>query len=207
MTPPKRRQAGRPLKRTTEKRPELRTIMVFCEGVKSEPDYVKALKRLPHIAKNTALELRIYHEPGVPLTLVENALVFKRDPEIDECWCLFDVEWPKHHPRLQEAISLARANDINLAISNPCFELWLVLHFREHRAFVNTTPVERLSRTLDNRDGKSIDADSYMALRKTAADRAVRLDRRHEQDGTQFPHNNPSSGMHKFLKALEGDQH
>ena len=34
------------------------------------------------------------------------------------------------HPNIPEAKQMAKANDINLAISNPSFELWLLLHFR-----------------------------------------------------------------------------
>ena len=30
---------------------------------------------------------------------------------------------------LSEALVAARKNDVNLAISNPCFEYWLLLHF------------------------------------------------------------------------------
>jgi hypothetical protein len=180
-------------------------MIVFCEGINSEPDYVKALKRLPHVAENTALELRIHPERGVPLTLVRMAAQQKRDPEIDECWCIFDVEWPLNHPNLVEAVSLARSKDVNLAISNPCFEVWLILHFRGHHGFIATDPAEKLSRELDGRPGKSIDADRYMPSRSEASQRAARLDMRHERDGTMFPHNNPSSGMYKFLRAVEGD--
>jgi RloB-like protein len=206
MAPRDRRRGGKSLRRTAAKRPELRTVVVFCEGVNSEPDYVRALKRLPEIAGNTALDLRIHPERGVPLTLVRKALDHKRDPEIDECWCIFDVEWPQHHPNLSEAVELARANGIGLAISNPCFELWLILHFRDYDSFIHTDPAERLSRSLDGRSGKSIDAAAYMPRRKEAIRRAERLDTRHERNGTSFPHDNPSSGMHKFLRGLEGDQ-
>jgi predicted alpha/beta-hydrolase family hydrolase len=37
---PRRRQ-GKPLRRRTAHRAELRTIVVFCEGRNSEPDYIK----------------------------------------------------------------------------------------------------------------------------------------------------------------------
>ncbi|RAY15257.1 RloB domain-containing protein [Actinomadura craniellae] len=205
MAPRGGRRGGRSLKRTTGKRPELRTIVVFCEGVNSEPDYIRGLKKLPHVAANTALDLRIHPKQGVPLTLVKMAKEHKWDPEVDECWCIFDVEWPRNHPHLPEAVELARANGINLAISNPCFELWLILHYRNHSSFVDTDPAERLSRSMDNRSGKSIDADAYMPLRKEAAQRAQLLDARHEQDGTRFPHNNPSSGMYKLLREIEGE--
>ncbi|MFC4587863.1 RloB family protein [Sphaerisporangium corydalis] len=179
--------------------------MVFCEGKNSEPDYVNGLRKLPHIAENTALSIKIHPDQGVPLTLVKNAIEYKNDPEIDECWCLFDVEWPKHHPNLNQAISLASSNEINLAISNPCFELWLILHYQNCGAFMDTDSAERQSRSLDGRLGKSIDSAIYMPLRKKAAHYAKLLEERHIQDGTCFPHDNPSSGMYKFLLDLEGE--
>jgi hypothetical protein len=51
--------------------------------------------------------------------------------------------------------------------------------------------------------GKSIDASVYMPLRKEAARRAKLLEERHERNGTLFPHDNPSSGMHGFLRSVE----
>jgi hypothetical protein len=50
----------------------------------------------------------------------------EEEAEIDEFWCVFDVEWPRNHPGLLEAVQQAQANGIYLAISNPCFELWLM---------------------------------------------------------------------------------
>jgi hypothetical protein len=201
---PRRRQA-KPLKRVAEKRAELRTVVVFTEGKNSEPDYVNGLKQLTHIAEDVALNLELHPDHGVPLTLVRLAVECKKDQEVDECWCIFDVEWPKHHPNLNAAVSLARQNDIRLAISNPCFEVWLILHLDDFTQFSDTGAAESLSRALDNRAGKSIDASLYVPRRKIAARRAQLLEARHEGNGTQFPHDNPSSGMHSFLRSLEGD--
>lgn len=177
--------------------------MVFCEGKNSEPDYINGLKRLPEIADNTSLNLELHPEQGVPLTLVKMAAARLADPEVDECWCLFDVEWPKHHPNLSDARQLAQAKGVKLAISNPCFELWLILHHREFTRFVNTADAERMSRQLDGRTGKRIDSATYMPLRKQAAHRAEALEKRHTNNSTTFPDDNPSSGMHHFLRALE----
>jgi hypothetical protein len=205
LSPTRRRQGGKPLRRATGTRSELRTIVVFCEGANSEPDYVNGLKRLPHVLRNTALNIEIHPKQGTPLTLVRMAAERKKDPEVDECWCLFDVEWPKHHPNLPEAVDLATRAGVRLAISNPCFELWLILHHREHTQFLNTEPAESESRRLDGRKGKTIDADLYLPLRQVAARRAELLERRHSRDGTRFPGDNPSSGMHGFLRAVEGN--
>jgi RloB-like protein len=200
-----RRRGARSLKRVAGKKPELRTILVFTEGRNSEPDYINGLKGLLCITENVALNLELHPEHGVPLTLVQLAVDYKKDPEVDECWCLFDVEWPHHHPKLKDAVSLAQAHGIGLAISNPCFEVWLILHHQEFARFSDTSEAERSSRALDGRAGKSIDASLYMPLRRVAATRAKILEAHHERNGTQFPHDNPSSGMHLFLRSLEGD--
>ncbi|MFG3556529.1 RloB family protein [Micromonospora sp. NPDC047557] len=201
MTP--RRRGTKPLRRTIAQRPELHTVVVFCEGKNSEPDYINGLKKLPEIANNTALNLEIHPEQGVPLTLVKMAVDRLADPEVDECWCIFDVEWPKNHPNLFDAKQLAQAKGVGLAISNPCFELWLILHHCELTKFVSTAEAESMSRKLDGRTGKSIDAAVYMPLRKQAARRATQLEQRHTRNSTTFPGDNPSSGMHHLLRALE----
>ncbi|MFY1635725.1 RloB family protein [Solwaraspora sp. WMMB335] len=198
-----RRREAKSLKRKVAHRPELRTIVVFCEGKNSEPDYVNGLKRLPEVADNTALNIEIHPKQGVPLTLVEMAADRLANPEVDECWCIFDVEWPKNHPNLSDARQLAQAKGIGLVVSNPCFELWLILHHREQTRHLSTAEAESMSRKLDGRAGKSIDAAVYMPLRKQAASRSERLEQRHVRNGTAFPDDNPSSGMHRLLRALE----
>ncbi len=92
---------------------------------------------------------------------------------------------------------------MRLAISNPCFELWLALHHCDRTAFLNTTEAGAPKREHDPTASKHINPELYMPHRKTAASRARKLDAKHERDGTPFPHNNPSSGMHRFIEAIE----
>lgn len=179
--------------------------MVFTEGRSSEPDYVNALRKLPHVARDVALTVEIFPEHGVPLTLVRHAIDYAGDEEIDQCWCVFDVEWPLNHPNLHNAVQLAQANGISVAVSNPCFELWLVLHHQDYAKFTNTGDIESHSRSLDGRRGKSIDPALYMPLRKDASQRAEALALRHERNDCRLPHDNPSSGMYKLVRAIEHD--
>ena len=88
---------------------------------------------------------------------------------------MFDVEWPQHHPNLGRALQIATHHGIRLAISNPCFELWLILHFEFQRAFINTSDAESKSRKLDGRPGKRIDGSRYMEYGHVAAGRAAEL--------------------------------
>jgi RloB-like protein len=198
-----RRTRAKDLRRRTASRRERKTVVVFCEGIASEPDYINGLKRLPEIRGNTAIDIEIDPDQGVPLTLVKRAVERSRDDEVDECWCVFDVEWPRNHPNLAEAVQLARSHGIRLAISNPCFELWLALHFEDCSAFLDTKTAESHSRGLDGRQGKRVDPELYMQRRRTAACRAAALQERHLRNGTHFPKDNPSSSMHEFLAAIE----
>jgi hypothetical protein len=199
----RRRTRAKDLRRKVASRPERKTVVVFCEGEASEPDYISALKRLPAVRNNTSMNIEIAPECGVPLSLVKWAVERARDDEVDECWCVFDVEWPKHHPNLDKALCLAQEHGIRLAISNPCFELWLILHFKDQTAFLTTAEAERRSRQFDGRAGKRIDADNYMQRRAAATKRAVALALRHQKDGTVFPDDNPSSSMYELLAAIE----
>ncbi|HVK23629.1 MAG TPA: RloB family protein [Actinokineospora sp.] len=176
--------------------------MVFCEGEASEPDYIKGMKCLPSVRGNTSIRIEIDPARGVPLTLVQRAVERARDVEVDECWCVFDVEWPRNHPNLKQAVELAHEHGIRLAVSNPCFELWLILHFEDQTAFMNTDQAEVRSRKLDGRTGKRISADQYADRRESASRRASSLSARHKRNGTAFPNDNPSSTMPEFLVAI-----
>lgn len=181
-------------------------MVIFCEGTNSEPDYLKGIRQLEHIAASASLKIEIHPEQGVPLTLVDMAIERKNNnEEIDECWCVFDVEWPRNHPNLNQAIEKARSNDVHLAISNPCFEIWLLLHFKTFARFVDNADAERLSKKCDQRQGKSIQEHLaiYMDKRVIACKNARSLDRTHTNNGTAFPHNNPSSGMYQLLASLD----
>jgi hypothetical protein len=64
-------------------------------------------KSLKRSALNFARSwLELHPEQGVPLALVKMAADRLADPEVDECWCIFDVEWPKNHPHLFDALTI-----------------------------------------------------------------------------------------------------
>ena len=185
---------------------------MFCEGTKTEPDYIKAMTQEPAIRGSASVDIRIdlNASGAVPLSLVNAAAEARvrnsqEQGEIDEVWCLFDVEWPKNHPNLHAARAMAEASDVRLAISNPCFELWLALHFEDHTAWLDTHAAGRLRREHDNSAGKRLDGSHYMPRRADAAQGARALTAKHAGDGTEFPNDSPSSGMYLFLEAIESN--
>jgi len=210
MNSGRRPPGARSLRRKVATKRIKKTLLVFCEGERTEPEYLNALKLVPAVREVAAVEIRIAQSDSgaVPLILVRRAAdardrALRESDEIDEFWCVFDVEWPANHPHLSEAVALAGANGINLAISNPCFELWLVLHFREHGAWLDSAQAVKLRRLLDQSADKGLDPARYMSHVLKAAERAAKLDERHQRDSTSFPDDNPSSGMHRLIASVQ----
>jgi hypothetical protein len=191
-----------------------KTVVVVCEGTRTEPQYLQWLGLQKDVAEVAAVRLIVERgsKGQVPLQLVQRAVdlkdrAAKENGEVDEVWCVFDVEWPErrqneHHPHLGEALQLALNNDVHVAISNPCFEVWLILHFRELAGFVNNGQARKMRQVCDGQESKNFDGLSYEGKHLDALRRAARLDAKHKGDGTEFPHNNPSSGMHLLLSSV-----
>lgn len=117
---------------------------------------------------------------------------------------MLDVEAPQSHPDLADAIRLAKDNAIRLAISNPCFELWLVLHLKDQSASLTSAEACALRQRLDGSQGKELDPGRYLPRIDDAIKRAQALDRTHERNGASLPQNNPSSGMHLVIEVMRG---
>jgi hypothetical protein len=105
---------ARSLRRRIGTRRPKKTLVIFCEGERTEPQYLEALKKQPEIRDAAAVDLRI--ETG---------------------------------------------------------------------------------------HGKSLEAAKYMPLVATAARRAAELEARHQKNGAVFPHDNPSSGMHRLIASIQ----
>lgn len=186
---------------------------MFCEGTRTEPDYIKALKLEPAVRESASVDIRVdlAASGAVPLTLVNAAAEARarssqEQGEVDQVWCLFDVEWPRNHPDLPEARARAEVSDVRLAISNPCFELWLALHFESHTAWLDNDDAGKLRQKHDKSSSKGLDGSQYMPRRADAAQRARALTAKHAGDGREFPKDNPSSGMYLLLDAIESDE-
>jgi hypothetical protein len=183
-------------------------ILVVCEGRATEPEYFKGFAKA---CRNPRVTVRIAPEHGVPRTIVEAARDRKDEAEnraerenddnlaYDSVWGVFDID---DHPNVGEAKKMARDNNISLAISNPCFELWLLLHFRESPGMQHRDKIrEKLKRHLPDYD-KHIDYASCCEGHGQAATRARRMDEDAERAGE--PHRNPTTGVYKLTESISG---
>lgn len=190
----------------------LKRVVVVAEGAKTEPQYFTLIRPRCRAA---LIEVEIIDEPATdPRSLVRRACELKsnsekeyrktRDPNslIDGVWCVFDVD--EHH-YLLEASTQARDNGIQLAISNPSFEVWLLLHFQEQTAYVERDAATKsVQRYLKGYNKKLASLDPLANLFEVAKARAIALEKKHVGDATRFPDDNPSSGVWRLVDAIHG---
>jgi hypothetical protein len=186
--------------------PRLRSFLVLVEGDATEEDYLLYWRR--KLRLQVQIDIPDFH--GTPLSLVECAVEIKKREEREErkrrgrmhneYWCVFDVDT---HPNLQAAIDLAAANEIELAISNPCIELWFLLHFAEQTAYLDSSEAVRAVRPeVGSGKGVSTEVSERMSdLFGRAKERAQKLEEKHRGDGTPAP-GNPSSAVWRLIDAL-----
>jgi hypothetical protein len=125
-------------------RPISKRILIVCEGEKTEPNYFRAQRRK---LKLPLVEIEIKEKAGPPISLVTTAEKFanerKKDEKFDEVWCVLDREGKHHNPTFTDAIQKAQSLAYKLAVSNPAFEFWYILHFESTtRIFANGEEVK-----------------------------------------------------------------
>lgn len=201
-----KKPSGRPPKRKRNKLQPHRVIRVLTEGAVTEPSYLSLWVR-----KNRNVKIDFKESGMAPLTLVHHAQKHQEashrskrrglGSDFDEIWCVFDVD---EHPHLNQAIQEADDLGINVALSNPCFELWLVLHEEDQTAFVERSDIQRRAKELKLVTKKALHNDSHKKLLAgypAAKQRAEGLNIKHELDGSPVNHN-PSSQVWKLVDQL-----
>lgn len=201
-----RRDRGGDLRRRPPVREPNPLLLVVCEGEVTEPRYIESFR----VAQgSTAVRVRVVSPGGDPRALVERAIELRGAARVDarragdanlaydEVWCVFDVD---QHARFTEACRLAAEADIRTALSNPCFELWLVLHFADQTAHLSTAQARRLLRGHLPRYDKHIRFEELEEGYTGAVSRALALERRHTAQGS--PGANPSTGVHHLTERI-----
>ena len=107
-------------------------LIIICEGEKREPDYFEFFNELTSQLK--VIPVASKEGESAPNHLLSNAndAIEKHNSDNGdyELWFVLDVDrWRKHIHILQAETSTK--NEWNIAISNPCFEVWLYNHFTD----------------------------------------------------------------------------
>jgi RloB-like protein len=129
---PRHKKSGDDLRRKRPGRdPYPRILMVF-EGSVTEPKYFKDLTKLWGLNPRN-VEIPKHSGSSDPVGVVDSALAnFKDDNDFDKIYCIVDRD---KHQKYSQALDkvrrhrLGRRGKLILITSNPCFEIWLLLHY------------------------------------------------------------------------------
>jgi len=175
-------------------------ILIVTEGEKTEREYLHAV----HKDLGTGQYVLRIVEAGVPSSCVDEALRLRNDPELpapEQVWCVFDVD---AHPRVDDSVDRCSECNIRVAVSNPCIELWLLLHHQNFGQSKHRHTVQRLLREHTPDSDKDVDyRRHYRGKVPEAMRRADRLMEVAEVSDPKRPHQkNPSTGMMRLLRAI-----
>lgn len=112
---------------------------------------------------------------------------------------MFDVD--DYAEDVARAVPTARRAKISLAISNPCFEFWLLLHFADHTAWLKGPEAVKaqLCRHLSSYDKTKVDFATFAPRIADAVERGRQL-----TESGRTHTDNPSTTMWQLALTIVG---
>lgn len=178
-------------------------VLIVVEGT-TEWNYLNGLKE-----RDTNIRIVLIKPgPADPVRLVDACIrnMSERDIDIEEgdlAICVFDVD--ENPPeRIVHAIELAAENNILVSLTNPCFELWLALHFQDVNGPISRKKAYALIRRHYHKYAKTCDLGPVLTRRGEAIKRARSItDHLGTSDPADILRTNPSSNVYLALEAIE----
>ena len=200
-------------KRRSAVRKPLVAFHIFCEGANTEKDYLSDFMKT--VDQNNVKVF--YHGPnGVPSSVVKSAIDFAKSrgliknkrrkkidsfEENDKVVAVFDRD---EHPCYNQAISIGNASEIICVYSDPCFELWISLHFDIHDAPYHRHEIQKAVKGFlpdyDPKSGKTANFSEAIVNIGVAENRAFRQRKKRIEENN--PNGNPSTNFDQLTIAI-----
>ena len=189
-----------------------RRFFLFCEGLNTEVQYFEAIGRM---YSSTQISVLARGGQGVPYTVAEKAVEKARALKIaghsrgrrdsyeerDQVWAVFDRD---DHPRFDEAVAYCQSNHVGVGRSNPCIELWLTLHEKDHDRHEHRRAMQKILAGLrpeyDPNGSKTPDCDDMVKRVEEAERRSEKQLQRRDQEGNAF--GNPSTTVGVLTRTI-----
>lgn len=184
------------------------TVLIVCEGAKTEPNYFNGLKGFYRLS---SANIEVTKAPGTdPMSVVKYSEALMNEEKYDRVFSVFDRDG---HANFAEAVSYVsgttrgQAGTWHAITSTPSFEVWLMLHYQ-----YSTAPIVAAG-------GKSAGEMAVHSLRtvlpgyskgdkeifqKTSdnLETAIRNGARLETHNVGSQSNNPATNMHILIDYL-----
>lgn len=209
-------------KRKPETKESKKVFLIACEGICTEPNYILGLvkyqKSMQAIAAGTEVIIPP-HQHSDPYGVLQDLLATKNYESYDELWIVIDRDevelkgkgFGGHtEENFQKALEESKAHCVEVACSNPCFELWIVLHFEYRdtacsRGEIQKKALEKVNSLLPKeKQLKKVEklksVENIYGLLKDKVDVARRNSKKLKAN--EKTKANPSTGMYKLLDSL-----
>ena len=180
----------------TEGEKSSRLVVIASEGRETENLYFEALKE-EHKSPNVHVEiLRRENDDSSPEHVLEQIRKFMEEYKIeqdDQLWVVVDKDRWSAKMLSSVARYCFQNKNLRFCVSNPCFELWLLLHLDDVNSYSENEKLALAANRKNSRHGKTwlkhkladlltvydesnYDAASFMPLVEDAVSRAITLD-------------------------------
>jgi len=186
------------------------SILIALEDEKSSRFYIKELIRDKNVAANVTFAEHIGSDPRSVLKAIKKFEDYNPNVKYEKAWLVIDRDsFDKHN--FKGTLETARQKNICVAYSNECYELWLLLHFKDVTSF-RTRKELRSELNAEFKSNFNIEYEKsekfvYGMLidrQKEAIERAENLIKRAINDnGCLNPfQDNPSTLIHILIRCL-----
>jgi hypothetical protein len=183
-------------------------VLIVCEGEKTEPGY---FNRLRSVHRLSSANVRITPADGTdPMSIVSFAEAEMDRDDFDRVYCVFDRNGHDNYEAALQKVNDSTAGKTGklVAITSwPCFEIWLLLHYKfTSAAFEKAggeSSCDRVVRELKKHypsyeKGRKNVFDELNPMLVTATKHAKQL-QRHNQDTGSL---NPATRVHELVEYL-----
>ncbi|MDQ2731040.1 MAG: RloB family protein [Armatimonadota bacterium] len=199
------------MERKQRKRDARPVVLIACEGTETEPIYFRAI-----FSELKLLRERLIfapHQGPHPRSVVKAAVQARGilraakewNDQIDHAWAVIDCDEHRQQSRKRwnDAVETARQQNIFLAVSNPSFELWYLLHYQDQSANLEREEARRLLKKYlpDYDKPDRLYPTPLKELTEAAIQRAKVLED-HAREQALGEYTNPSTGVWKLVLNL-----
>ena len=181
-------------------------VLIVCEGEKTEPFYFDGLRVAERLS---SANIKVTPADGSdPMSIVEYAE--RSIDDYDRVFCVFDRDGHANYDAAVQRIARSphsRSDRLFAIPSWPCFELWMLLHFRYSTAAIvaaggrssGEMAVRELQRFIPGyQKGRKSTYQDLLPNRTSAMTNATRLQR----ENAQTRASNPSTRVHELVEYL-----
>jgi hypothetical protein len=164
----------------------------------------------------SGVSVKTKHDTSSPCAIVELAVKYVQGDRLrgieanayDQVWAIFD--WDERTDEVMKAVQYAERCGVRVALSNPCFDVWLIWHLEDFTRVgclatkgQGNTDMELKKVWPSYRKGMDNQWDDLINGITRASQRANAADDNHRRCNRTFPENRPSSQVVRLMEEIE----